>query len=201
MLLVAAGAMAEGPAPEPVPEPVPRPLDASAIGGAAGMRLEGVAGVNVAAGHGNLQANVRAIGFGSGAVVRSQQAIDAGTADLQRDAQAVLGGSAFRSTQGVMGINQAAGSANAQLNVLAIGPGAQVIYGQLIDNLALAATRVAAAIETDAAATPVVPPGRQALIQGGAIRAPTGILQLNQTAGAGNASANAIVLQLPGGTP
>ncbi len=201
MLLVAAGAMAEGPAPEPVPEPVPRPLDASAIGGAAGMRLEGVAGVNVAAGRGNLQANVHQIGLSAGAPARVHQSLDATDADLQRDALAVLGGGAFGAARGVVGINQAAGSANAQLNVLAVGPGADVAFGQVIDNLTLAATRVDAALEPDATAGPGAAPVRQARIEGAAVGAPSGILQLNQTAGAGNASANAIVLQLPGGTP
>ena len=43
--------------------------------------------------------------------------------------------------------------------------------------------------------------GREFIPQGAALVAPTGNVQLNQTAGAGNASANAIVLQLPGGTP
>jgi hypothetical protein len=42
---------------------------------------------------------------------------------------------------------------------------------------------------------------REARIDAGAIASPRGVLQINQTAGVGNASVNAIVLQLPGGTP
>ena len=199
LLVLAAGTAAA--ADEPATAPLPRALDSTTIDGAAGIRLQGVAGVNVAAGQDNVQANVRAIGLGSGADARAQQAIDAGGADRQRDARAILGGSAFRASQGVIGVNQAAGSANAQLNLVAMGPDAHAAFGQVIDNLALAATRVDVALDADTVAEQAAPPVRQAHIQGTALRAPTGILQLNQTAGAGNASANAIVLQLPGGTP
>ncbi len=44
-------------------------------------------------------------------------------------------------------------------------------------------------------------PLREARIDGTAVRAPSGVVQINQTAGVGNASANAIVLRLPGSTP
>lgn len=178
-----------------------RSQDRSTINGRAGAGLQGVASVNVAAGAGNVQANVRAIALASGAAVASaHQHVVASPAETQRDARAVLTGSAFNSSDGVIGLNQAAGSANAQLNVLAVGADAMAAFGQQIDNLALAAIRVDSDAGTDGAV--VVPaPVREARIGGTAARSPTGILQLNQTAGAGNASANAIVLQLPGGTP
>lgn len=186
-------------ATEPAP-PVPS-LDRSAIDDRAGARFHGVAGVNIAAGAGNVQANVRAIALSpGGAAASAHQIIDATGADTQRDARAVLAGSAFESAQGILGLNQTAGSANAQLNVLAMGPDAMAAFGQQIDNLALAAIRVDAEVDP-AAPAPAAAPVREARIDGAALRAPSGILQLNQTAGAGNASANAIVLQLPGGTP
>lgn len=182
--------------------PLTRPVDQSIVDGDAGARMQGVAGVNLAAGTGNAQANVRSIAAApSGrAVVSVSQSLDAAGADMQRDARAVLAGSAFESAQGVLGINQVAGSANAQANVLVIGPRATSALGQEIDNLALSSIRV----ETDAGAASAASPSgplREARIDGSALRAPSGVLQINQTAGVGNASANAIVLQLPGGTP
>lgn len=180
--------------------PPARGTDASRIDGTAAANVQGVASLNVAAGVGNAQANVRAIEIGEHAqaagVVR--QTVDAGQADLQRDARAVLGGAALESVQGVVGLNQAAGGANAQLNVLAVGTQALAAFGQPLDNLVLAGSRVDAVPDTAGAAPAAL---REARIEGAALRASGGVVQLNQTAGAGNASANVIVLQLPGSTP
>ncbi len=199
--LIALALLLAGTAAATEPAPPVHSLDRSDIDGRAGAAFHGVAGINLAAGTGNVQANVRAVALTPGtAAASAHQAIDATGADMQRDARAVLAGSAFESAQGILGLNQAAGSANAQLNVLAIGPDAMAAFGQQIDNLALAAIRVEAEVDS-ATPVPAAAPLREARIDGAALRAPSGILQLNQTAGAGNASANAIVLQLPGGTP
>lgn len=183
------------------PATATRPRDGSLVDGHGGAALQGVAGINLAAGSGNAQANVRVIALApGGAVASARQTLDASRADAQRDASAVLAGSAFDAVQGISGINQAAGSANAQLNVLAIGPGVALAIGQQVDNLALAATHVDAGMYPTTSAVPA-PPRREARVDGTALRAPSGVVQLNQTAGVGNASVNAIVLQLPGGTP
>lgn len=184
-----------------VPPELPRSLDASHIGGHAATRARGVVSANVAAGSGNVQANVRAIALGDAtAVATGAQRVDAALADTGRDARAVMGDQALASPQGLVGINQAAGSANAQLNLLAIGPAGGVGLLQQVDNLALAGTSAEVPLASEAA-VPAVPALREARIEGGALHAPTGVLQINQTAGAGNASVNAIVLQLPGSTP
>jgi hypothetical protein len=183
----------------PPKEPVPR--DRSVIGGVAGNGLRGVAGVNVAAGIGNAQANVRAISAaagGTGAVSAHQRVATTGL-EAQRDARAVLTGAALGASDGLLGLNQAAGSANAQLNVFVAAPGATAAFAQHIDNASLAATQASTAPTPpdDSARAPL----RQARIEGAAIGGATGVVQVNQTAGAGNASANVIVLQLPGSTP
>ena len=195
-LATTAAAAQEAPATAPA-----HGTDSSRIDGQAGAAAQGLMGVNAAAGTSNAQANVRAIALGQDAraVASAQQAIDATGVDALRDAQALLGGGAFESTQGVLGLNQAAGGANAQLNLLAIGTDAMAVFGQQIDNAALAATRADAAPAT--AGAPSTAPLREARIDGTAVRAPAGVVQINQTAGVGNASANAIVLRLPGSTP
>lgn len=169
---------------------------------AAGMR--GAAAMNLAAGVGNAQANVRALGQATQAtvVVHALQHVDTSRVDAGRDAQAVIAGGALADFHGVLGLNQAAGGANAQANVLAVGIGAGDLalgIGQQVDNAALAATAANAGLApaTDAPAMPL----REARIEPGAIGGASGVLQINQSAGVGNASANAIVLQLPGSTP
>lgn len=175
-------------------------LDASRIDGQAARGAQGLVAVNLAAGAGNAQTNLQAIAIadrGAGTVLALQR-VDAGSADPHRDAQARLGGDAFGGMTGVLAINQAAGSANAQANLLAVGPNALAGFVQQVDDLALAGS----AAPADPAAMSVAPSAlREARIDPGAIASPQGVVQINQTAGVGNASANAIVLQLPGGTP
>ncbi|AXK73185.1 hypothetical protein DWG18_13425 [Lysobacter sp. TY2-98] len=174
--------------------------DDSRIDGHAAADVSGVASLNVAAGVGNAQSNLRAIAVGDTALAQAfgAQSVDTTGADLARDARAAISGSALDNANGVVGLNQVAGHANAQANLIAIGTAAGVTFAQSVDESALAAT-AAPASTTTSSSTPVGT--REARIDAGAIAAPTGVLQINQTAGVGNASANAIVLQLPGGTP
>ena len=174
--------------------------DDSRIDGNAAADVSGVASLNVAAGVGNAQTNLRAIAIGDASLAMAfgAQAVDTTGADLSRDARATIGGGALGNATGVIGVNQIAGQANAQANLVAIGTAAGVTFAQSVDESALAAT----AAPTSTTTTSSTPVGvREARIDAGAIAAPTGVLQINQTAGVGNASANAIVLQLPGGTP
>lgn len=174
--------------------------DVSRIDGQAASRIDGVASLNLAAGTGNAQANLRAVGIADAglATVLGLQSTNAASADRTRDARALITGNALGDARGVLGLNQAAGSANAQANLLAIGNAAALGVVQQVDNAALAATS-APATANDAPLAPAAV--REARIDAGAIASPRGVLQINQTAGVGNASVNAIVLQLPGGTP
>lgn len=201
-LLAVLALLATASVPAQEPTSVARSQDRSVIDGRAGAGVQGMASINLSAGVSNVQANVRSIALGpdGAAVATSRQFVDATGSGSTRDAHAVLGGSAFDSAHGVLGLNQAAGSANAQVNLLAIGADAIAVFGQQIDNLALASVRVEPAA-AGVATAPESAPVREARIEGAALGTPSGILQINQTAGAGNASANAIVLHLPGGTP
>ena len=203
MLPLAGMAMAQdAPTPDTPAEP-PRPsLDQTVIGGSFAHAPDGVFSANAAAGVGNVQVNLRSIadGASSGAAAYARQRIDATGADRARDASAVLTGAALALPRGIVGLNQAAGSANAQANVLAIGTRPVAGIAQQIDNLVLASVPPPPAPAAPAPA-PATTPLREARIEGNAGRSPAGIFQLNQTAGVGNASANVLVLQLPGSTP
>lgn len=162
--------------------------------------LSGRSAINLAAGTGNAQANLAAIAVAAGTAGQARldatQRTTAG--DRQRAAHAGIEGQAFAGSHGLLSLNQAAGSGNAQLNLFAIGDGTAVsamrdIAG--LDDTALAAVTGDTATE-GAAAPPAI---REARIDSGAFRGSQGVVQVNQTAGVGNASTNAIVLQLPGG--
>ena len=185
--------------------PPPPPLDQARAADHAGKGAVGRTAVNQAAGAGNVQANLAAIalaGDGLGLVdLRSRQS--AGPGDRQRDAGARIEGQAFSASNGLLSVNQAAGSGNTQANLFALGNGGAKPFVTLgggiagLDDAALAS--VAGDRPTERAeATPRL---RQAVIADDAFRGGQGVVQVNQTAGVGNASTNAVVLRLPGSTP
>lgn len=176
------------------------------IGDAAGRDASGRIAINQAAGTGNAQANLAAIALtpdGLGVIgLQSRQTVLAG--DRNRDASARIGGGALRGSDGLLSINQVAGAGNAQANVIGIGQGGAGLAGLLLaqgvaglEDAALASIAGDTPVEGTATATPL----REAVITGDALRDSRGVVQINQTAGVGNRSANAIVLLLPGGSP
>lgn len=171
-----------------------------------GRRASGRIAINQAAGTGNAQVNLAALAFapdGAGiALLQSRQAVQ--VHDRNRDASARIEGHAFLTSEGLLSINQAAGAGNAQANLIAVGQGDAGFAGLALslsvtglDDAALAAIAGDTAPEGGATA----PPLREAVIAGAAMRESRGVVQVNQTAGVGNRSANAIVLLLPGGSP
>lgn len=178
-------------------EPTTR-VDRGVIDGFAGQGMSGVASINQASGRGNVQANLAAFALGGDARTTALQAAAVEAGDAAQGASVRIGDAALSGTTGVLSVNQAAGAANAQLNLLAVGDLAEASVLQTVDVTALAAVAAGAAAPADPAAPR---PLRDASIEGAALAHPQGVLQLNQTAGVGNASANAIVLHIPGGTP
>lgn len=180
-------------------------IDQSRIGGDAARGAQGRVAINQAAGHGNVQANVAALsassGVGLGRVGVEQQVT---ATDSARDASARLDAGALSNVRGLLSVNQAAGSGNAQANALVLAranlAAGALLLGQgveRLDDAALADVAGAAPVQTASASAPL----REAAISGDALRGTQGIVQLNQTAGTGNRAANAIVLLTPGGTP
>lgn len=201
-LLAGMPALAVAQAVESVPVPVSASAERALITDSAGHQASGRTAVNQAAGVGNAQSNLAALALadrGPALVgLQSQQRVTGG--DRARNASARIDGNAFSDSQGLLSINQAAGGGNAQTNLFVIGNGALVQADQRISGLDDAAL-AAVAGEQPIEATEISPWLREAVIADDAFRGSQGVVQVNQTAGIGNSSVNAIVLQLPGGAP
>jgi hypothetical protein len=200
-LLWAGPAAAEDPADTLDPAQVVRSArDTSRIAGDVGAQVDGRTALNIVAGVGNAQANVASIAVGAGESHSSASQSVAARVD-PRDAVADIGGNVLASGRGLTSINQVAGAANAQANLVAIGVSAGVELVQSIDVALLADVAAGEPLPADALDSTQPASTREARIGGAAFQGPQGVLQINQTAGVGNASANAIVLQIPGGAP
>ena len=185
------------------------PLDQAVIEGAAVSGAQGRIAVNQAAGTGNAQANLGALatsdgGLGLVGVHAAQKPGAASPALRERDAAARIQHGAFSGSQGVLSVNQIAGSGNAQANLFMVGQGPQGAVAAGVHGITGIDDAALADVAGDANTTEgaVVPSWRrEAVIADDAFRGSQGVVQVNQTAGVGNSSTNAIVLQLPGGTP
>ena len=179
---------------------LPAPADAlvrdtSVIGEGAMSGVSGISIVNSSAGDFNQQANVRAISINPGGTANAQNQVNqfqgpefstpVGQADVQ------IRAGAFTGSMGVMGVNQAAGIANRQVNGLAIGIGTRV---EAVGDSTLATT--APRVSSLGGNTPGASSNQKVGVDDTAFQGARGILQLNQTAGTGNRSANTLGIQI-----
>ena len=175
----------------------PASIDQSVIGGNVMMRASGAMGVNQAAGDMNQQANAAAVVYnpqGQG-VASSQTAILQGAGNIRGSlpdqARTRIDGQAFANTSGVLAVNQASGVANSQANstTIAVGVNAEGISDSVL-------------AETLPNATGLVKTGndkasvRDVSVSETAFQNTHGVVQLNQTAGVCNNSANNFALHL-----
>jgi len=168
----------------------------SVVGSGAANGVVGALAVNLAAGVDNVQSNQAAVLYGSGAAIVSGQQQTVSTARTRIGTASVqIDGNAFSNTIGVVAINQAAGANNLQRNAVAVG------------GMPLGAEAVTDTVLSATAARNGGPRGHagagqtfEASISSDAFKGVTGIVQVNQTAGAGNATANSFVLRPPAGT-
>lgn len=180
---------------------VPTLTGAATIAAGAGAGILGVAAVNEAAGLNNAQSNQAAVSVGLGAGVglnagRGNESAQLATATAHVPLASVsIEQGAFANASGAVMVNQAAGAANLQRNSVGIGVGVTGVETVTDAELSAAAPRQGPmgdrAITHDA---------RQARIDANAFTRDSGIVQINQTAGAGNATANSFVLRPPAGT-
>jgi len=171
----------------------------SVIGG--GMAATGRAGntgviaVNIASGEQNFQVNAAALALndqgGSAARITSQQSMYSDLGTPSKVAMARIADGAFADTAGLVSINQASGEGNAQANGIIFALG---VEGEVIADSVLAQTTPL----TGASTGPGVSPDnfREASIAEGAFRNVNGVVQVNQSAGSGNATANNFVLHM-----
>jgi hypothetical protein len=168
----------------------------SVVGTDAATGVVGALAVNLAAGVDNVQSNQAAVLYGAGgAIVSGQQQTVRSTRTRIGTASVQIDGNAFSNTVGVVAVNQAAGANNLQRNAVAVGGlsvGAEAVTDTVLS--VTAARNGGPRVHAGAGQT------FEASISGDAFKGAAGIVQVNQTAGAGNATANSFVLRPPAGT-
>ncbi|PWK86617.1 hypothetical protein [Fulvimonas soli] len=170
----------------------------SRIDGQAFRGSSGALAVNIAAGDMNLQSNLRAVASGQYAqalyAARQRRSGDLHPADLA--ASATIGGQAYAGGRGVLSINQASGSGNAEINAIALAAADQGIREATDASLA---DDVSASAGGQASRNPRPSVGgsRNAAVESSALRGFQGVLQLNQVAGSDNVTGNALQLSVP----
>jgi len=148
--------------------------------------------VNEAAGLNNAQSNQLLITNGLGYSANTQSASAAARVP---SAHASIEGTAFSNISGALMVNQSAGAANAQSN--------SVVLSAMPMNVAIASDNDLSAVvpqERSLGKPMQARDTREAIISNQAFKNVNGIAQVNQTAGAGNATANSFVLRPPAGT-
>lgn len=157
---------------------------------------QGIMAINLAAGDSNAQLNASALAISVGQGVQSMQLrqnINFSAIDQAQDSISTISENAFTNAQGALSVNQVSGVGNAQINAISIGVG---LEGAVISDAQLAATTSGHA--TAALEDPQY--RREARIEGQAFKGSSGLVQVNQLAGTGNATANSFQLKVELGT-
>ncbi|WP_429302975.1 hypothetical protein [Paraburkholderia sp. GAS199] len=165
------------------------------IGNGAGAGTTGAFTVNETAGLDNVQANQ--VTVSNGGVVRNAN-LSGQSASVNAkvtSARASIEANAFSNTSGAVLVNQSAGAGNLQRNSTQLGTAALGV--ETVSDGELSAT---APKNGGLGQSIGVHSVREANISSDAFRNASGIVQINQTAGAGNATANSFVLRPPAGT-
>jgi hypothetical protein len=178
--------------------PTPETETQSDINGQALQGSFGRISVNQASGTGNAQANIAVIAVDTTAGaddsnLRSHQRT--ATAETVTTARSTIRDGAFSESSGVVAVNQTSGHGNAQVNAFLLGNGNLEVSSMTDSELSVANTQ-SGSTEGESVAPTLI---RETHIGDDAFRGSHGVVQLNQSAGVGNSSANAIVLRLPGG--
>ena len=156
---------------------------------------KGVIGVNEAAGLNNAQSNQAAIVLAPAGVAGTSAGQSAQARARVPSARASIEDGAFSNLSGVAMVNQTAGAANLQRNSVVLGAAAQGVES-VSDSVLSAASPQQGRVDESAMAQ-----GERAVhIGNDVLKNASGIAQINQTAGAGNATANTFVLRPPAGT-
>ncbi|MDD1979521.1 adhesin [Pseudomonas tussilaginis] len=157
-----------------------------------GKQYQGNLAVNQAAGDQQQQANARAIAVGHNASASTQIRQRLRTqVDPAIAARSAIQGDAFSQGSGVVGVNQSSGASNQQANALSISLSEQP---QSIDDSVLMQQNVALLYNSDATAS--APGYRQITTSDQAFTGSRGVIQLNQSAGVGNRTANTLSVRV-----
>jgi len=153
----------------------------------AGAGATGAVGVNMAAGDNNLQANSAALAIGdrAAASTNSEQIVGPGAFTLPGRSETAIEGPVFNGATGWIGINQASGTSNAQSNSVAVAIGdAREVSGNRLAQVVAAPRDLGPSGESGSES-------RRTLVIGPeAFQGAEGVIQVNQSAGNGNATSN-----------
>jgi hypothetical protein len=179
-------------AQEPMPD-MPSYVTQSVIDSNVLSHVRGRFAVNMSAGDSNVQANAAAVALGaqgSSAIglVGGIQVTDPRQATLPNLATAIIGEHVFANSSGLISINQTSGVGNAQANGAAFAMG----FDEVIAESVLSAT-TSNAVPTGAGASKS---HQAASINDTAFDGTSGLVQVNQSAGSGNSTANNFALQV-----
>jgi hypothetical protein len=182
-------------APAAEAQGIPRVSGEATVGDGVAVGVRGALAVNETAGVNNAQANQLTITTG-GAVANDNVSLQsAAVAAKVTGARATIEGNAFSSTSGAVMLNQSAGAGNLQHNSVQLGTGAPGVETVAAGVLSATVSRNGGPGQSIG-----VQSVREANISSDAFKNVSGIVQINQTAGAGNATANSFVLRPPAGT-
>ena len=170
----------------------------SVIEGNALSNVHGRTAVNMAAGDSNAQINAGALainleGGTATAQVNLLQTVGSIRATAPDLSVAIIGGRAFANSSGAISVNQASGVGNTQANGMAIAVGIDLV---VVSESLLAATATGVTLVGPARSTN----SKAASISDTAFQGSSGLVQVNQSAGSGNSTANNFALQLQLGT-
>ncbi|WP_341314689.1 hypothetical protein WN982_05125 [Paraburkholderia sp. IMGN_8] len=174
---------------------VPRIGADSTIGNGAAAGVTGALTVNETAGVNNAQLNQITISTGNAVANDNASVQSASVAARVTNARASIEANAFSNSSGAVLVNQSAGAGNLQRNSAQLGTAALGV--EIVSDGELSATAPKNGGPGQSIAVHSV---REANISSDAFRNVNGIVQINQTAGAGNATANSFVLRPPAGT-
>ena len=199
LAMVAAAATAS--AAEPAPDPYDSLLGYLAEASINDQALAGASGaiaVNQAAGDLNLQANLRAIASGeyASAAAMARQLRSGDRFDMPRDARVGITGEALSGATGLVSINQASGSGNAEVNLVTAVLAARGIREANDDGLSFVSASAGEQSSLDPGADSSG--SRSVAVEATALHGFSGVLQLNQVAGSGNAASNQLTMDFRG---
>ena len=165
------------------------------IGNGAGAGVTGAFTVNETAGINNAQLNQVTVTNGAAVGNDNASVQSASVAARVTQARASIEANAFSNTSGAVLVNQSAGAGNLQRNSTQLGTAALGV--ETVSDGELSATAPKNGGPGQSTGLHSV---REASISSDAFKNVSGIVQINQTAGAGNATANSFVLRPPAGT-
>ncbi|MFA7349942.1 MAG: hypothetical protein WC009_04225 [Methylotenera sp.] len=179
-------------AQDPLPD-LPGYVTQSVIDSNVLSHVRGRFAVNMTAGDSNVQANAAAVALGAEGgsaigLVSGIQMTDPRQGNLPDLATASIGSNVFANSSGLISVNQSSGVGNAQANGAAFAMGFEEVVAESVLSAA-----TSNAVPTGAGAGK----GHQAVsINDTAFDGAHGLVQVNQSAGSGNSTANNFALQV-----